>query len=152
MDLPTNRNIYRRQILIGKLLFSICLSSIVFGYDVTNRNINCMTEALYHEARGESIRGKIAVGHVILNRINLGYGKTPCDIVSQRKQFSWYGKGYSVRETEKWNDCYILSKKILANETKDPTHGSIFFHEKKIKPNWKCKRVGVIGNHIFYKK
>jgi spore germination cell wall hydrolase CwlJ-like protein len=110
-----------------------------------------MTEALYHEARGESIRGKIAVGHVILNRIHLGYGKTPCEIVSQRKQFSWYGKGYSVKETEKWNDCYRLSKRILLHKTIDPTRGSIFFHEKKIKPKWRYKRVGVIDNHVFYK-
>jgi N-acetylmuramoyl-L-alanine amidase len=138
--------------LIRKLVFSICLTSIAFGYDVDNRNIHCMTQAIYHEARGESHLGRLAVGHVILNRIILGYGKTPCEVISQKRQFSWYGKGYTVREKEKWILCHRLSKQILLHKTKDPTNGSVFFHEKTINPNWKYKRVGVIDNHIFYKK
>jgi len=86
-----------------------------------------MTQAIYHEARGESYMGKIAVGHIILNRIKKG------------------------KERDRWDECYRLSKKILANETQDPTKGSIFFHEKSINPGWKYKRIVVIDSHIFYK-
>ena len=70
--------------MIRNLIISIAFCTLVFSYDISNRNVNCMTQAIYHEARGESYRGKIAVGHVILNRIRKGYGADPCEIVSSK--------------------------------------------------------------------
>jgi N-acetylmuramoyl-L-alanine amidase len=137
--------------LIRNIIISIAFCTLVFSYDTSNRNVNCMTQAIYHEARGESYMGKIAVGHIILNRIKKGYGTDPCEIVSSKRQFSWYGKNNSIKERDRWDECYRLSKKILANETQDPTKGSIFFHEKSINPGWKYKRIVVIDSHIFYK-
>ena len=138
--------------MIRKIMISMFFTSVIFGYDLKhNRNINCLASAIYHEARGESRKGKIAVGYVILNRIKRGYGDNPCEIVSAKNQFSWFGKRLAVKEKEKWIECYRLSKKILLDETKDPTNGSIFFHEKTIRPGWKYKRVAVIDNHVFYK-
>jgi spore germination cell wall hydrolase CwlJ-like protein len=125
---------------------------LIFGYDASNRNIACMSQAIYHEARGESKLGKIAVGHVILNRIKQGYGSNPCEIVATKNQFSWYGKQFSIKEEIIWKDCLRLSKDILDNKTLDPTLGSIFFHERNSRPKWKYKKVTVIGRHIFYKK
>jgi spore germination cell wall hydrolase CwlJ-like protein len=133
------------------------MSSVVFGigYDVEqnlNRNITCMADAMYHEARGETVRGKIAVGYVIINRINRGYGSDPCEIVSAKNQFSWFRKRRgTIRENDKWIECYELCKYLIVNQPQDPTNGSIFFHGKTINPNWKYKRTVIIGNHIFYK-
>ena len=137
--------------MIRNLIISIIFCTFVFGYVIDDRNINCMAEAIYYEARGETLLGKTAVGHVILNRIKKGYGDNPCEIIASKKQFSWYGKNYPIKERTKWNECLSLSRKILTNETIDPTYGSIFFHEKNLCPNWKYKRVVAIDSHIFYK-
>ena len=110
-----------------------------------------MSQAIYHEARGESYKGKIAIGHVILNRIERGYGSDPCEIISQKNQFSWYRMNYKVRELNRWKECIELSKLIISGKTKDPTKGSIFFHEKHINPGWRYTKTTLIGSHMFYK-
>ena len=43
---------------------------------------------IYHEARGESAKGQIAVGHVIMNRVG-SRDKSVEKIVLQPYQFSW---------------------------------------------------------------
>lgn len=110
-----------------------------------------MSQAIYHEARGENYKGKIAIGHVIMNRIKKGYGDNPCEIVSQRNQFSWYKRDYKIKEIQRWKECLELSRLIISGKTIDPTKGSIFFHEKHIRPGWKYKKTMIIGSHTFYK-
>ena len=45
----------------------------------------CLTEALYFEARGESLKGQFAVAEVILNRVDSGlYPRTVCGVVNSR--------------------------------------------------------------------
>lgn len=136
-----------KQKLIILCTTILCLS----GNAWSSKEQYCMTEAIYYEARAESYIGKIAVGHVILNRIRKGYGSNPCDVVSKKRQFSWFGKRIPIKEYKLWNDCDRISADILDNKTKDPTKGSIFFHERRLKPRWKYKRTVAIGSHIFYK-
>jgi spore germination cell wall hydrolase CwlJ-like protein len=131
------------------LLISISISS--FCIDIEDSELKCMTRAIYVEARGESYSGKLAVAHVILNRIKSGYGTNVCDILSKPKQFPWYNKSFKVLEPKVYDSINELSKSILNGKTKDPTNGSIFFHEKSLNPNWKYKKIKIIGNHIFYK-
>jgi spore germination cell wall hydrolase CwlJ-like protein len=111
----------------------------------------CITQAIYYEARGESYAGKIAIGHVILNRISKGYGNDPCDVISRKKQFSWFGKNIPIREKNLWMACEKISRDVISRKTIDPTSGSIFFHEKSIRPRWRYKKTTSIGSHIFYK-
>ena len=52
--------------------------------------IDCMTANIYHEARGESIKGQYAVAHVTMNRVHHEqFPDTVCEVVFQPKQFSW---------------------------------------------------------------
>ena len=58
----------------------------------------CLTEALYFEARGESLEGQIAVAEVILNRVDSPlYPRSVCGVVKQRGgggcQFSYVCNG-----------------------------------------------------------
>src|SRR6202021_1565918 len=46
----------------------------------------CLTEAIYFEARGEAVRGQIAVAQVVMNRVFSGrYPDTVCGVVYQNK-------------------------------------------------------------------
>lgn len=59
----------------------------------SDRAIKCLTENVYHEARGENVEGKLAVALITLGRtLSLGTERFPtdvCGVVYQKKQFSW---------------------------------------------------------------
>lgn len=118
----------------------------------SNEEVHCLAAAIYHEARGESLIGKKAVGHVVLNRVN--HHKFPdsiCGVVQQRTrqvcQFSWFCTKHTTKLTAEVNN---LAFKLLDGKTVDPTNGALFFHTTMEKP-FKRKKIAVIGNHIFYK-
>src|SRR5699024_5330367 len=49
-----------------------------------------LAEAIYHESRGESIKGQIAVAQVIMNRVNdPKFPNTVKEVIEQPKQFSY---------------------------------------------------------------
>ena len=61
-------------------------------------SILCLAMNIYHEARGESIEGQIAVAVVTMNRVKESkWPNTPCEVVWQNKQFSWTKDGKSDR-------------------------------------------------------
>lgn len=135
-----------KRIIIILCTAILCLSASTWS----SKDHYCMTQAIYHESRAESYIGKVAVGHVILNRIASGRGINPCDIISQKKQFSWFGKRLHIKEKRLWKECSDISELILDNRTTDPTKGSQYFDNKNRRhPKW--KKTILIGNHMFYK-
>ena len=75
---------------------------------VNQRELTCLAENIYHEAAGESLAGKMAVGLVTLNRVRSGkFAKTVCGVVNQRVggscQFSWRCEpGLVTRNNQQW--------------------------------------------------
>lgn len=120
--------------------------------------IKCLAENIYHEARGEPVKGRYAVAHVTANRVKDGsWGNSLCDVIRQPHQFSWTrmrlaampGDGATVR------DAYSIATHVVNGEVSDPTNGATHFHANYIeKPDWtkSMKVSAVIGNHIFYKR
>lgn len=114
----------------------------------------CLALAIYHEARGESHKGRQAVGHVIVNRAN-SKDKDVCDVVKEKNQFHFVKKDGSAPkpvEKEIFYDSINTAEKILSNETLDPTKGSKYFWSIHIdEPSWahRCKKKIRIGNHYF---
>tara|TARA_R110001606_G_scaffold344577_1_gene493338 strand:+ start:1154 stop:1696 length:543 start_codon:yes stop_codon:yes gene_type:complete len=50
----------------------------------------CMAQNIFYEARGESLKGKQAVGNVVLNRVDhKKYPDTVCGVVYEAKRYSW---------------------------------------------------------------
>ena len=71
----------------------------------------CLAEAIYFEARGEAVRGQIAVAQVVLNRAFSGkYPETVCGVVYQNKHrhlacqftFACDNNKDVIREPEMW--------------------------------------------------
>ena len=114
-------------------------------------HVECMAKAIYFEARGEGQRGMVAVGHVVLNRVNSPkYPSDICDVVYQRHQFSWTKNPPKVTNPTLMTKAKSIAMSILRGDTKDPTKGSMYFHSSAIDPGWNKKPKAVIGNHIFY--
>ncbi|MBM3544033.1 MAG: cell wall hydrolase [Alphaproteobacteria bacterium] len=127
------------------------------------RERRCLATALYFESRGEPIRGQIAVGQVILNRVRSpNFPETICGVVFQGQhqpgcQFSFAcdGKTDAPRNSAQWGLAQDLAKQIMAGEHWLPELGySTYFHATYVSPYWRggMSRSDRIGRHIFYKK
>ena len=54
------------------------------GVSVNEHELKCMAENIYFEGRAEPMMGKIAIGHVVMNRIeDKRFPNTICDVVHQ---------------------------------------------------------------------
>ena len=120
---------------------------------------HCVALAMYWEARGEGHRGMLAVGSVVLNRVEDDrFPDSVCGVVYQGGesppcQFSWWCDGKSDRPTheELWASSLSIADELLMARPSDPTHGALFFHNTSIRSPWRRERTARIGNHVFYR-
>jgi spore germination cell wall hydrolase CwlJ-like protein len=123
--------------------------------DLSRKDLRCMSETVYGEARGESQKGQLMVVNVIMNRVlSDKYPNNICDVVKQKKQFSVWNNG-----------AFPINHKIIYNEIEndiidlfddyyDLTDGATWYHADYVNPKWTrdLKRVIKVGKHIFYKE
>jgi spore germination cell wall hydrolase CwlJ-like protein len=124
--------------------------------------ISCLALNIYFEARGEPDEGKLAVGHVVMNRVLSGrFPGTVCDVVQQggeirryRCQFSWWcdGRSDKPRSAADWQRSSELALAIYWGQSEDPTAGALWYHADYVSPAWRNDFVqgATIGRHIFY--
>jgi spore germination cell wall hydrolase CwlJ-like protein len=131
---------------------------------INSKQLKCLTDNIYFESRGESVRGQMAVALVTLNRkFSDKYPDTICEVVYEQRnsskcQFSWVCKNESykkVRDIKSYLASIAIAEMIIANYDHDIdlTYGANHYHEIDIKPFWASadKVTTVIGKHKFYK-
>ncbi len=123
----------------------------------------CLSEALYFEARGESVKGQFAVAEVILNRVDSrSFPGSVCSVVGQgvgrgrnQCQFSYNCDGRSEIVTEKaaFERVKKVAKIMLDGEPRILTKGATYYHTTAVSPSWSRKftRTAKIGVHLFYR-
>lgn len=88
----TTLNTYTKY-LRSFFLFAALIASPAAKADPELINLDCLAKVVYYEARGEGEMGMLAVAWVVLNRVmHPNYPKTICEVVYQKKQFSWTAK------------------------------------------------------------
>lgn len=123
----------------------------------------CLANAIYFEARGESLKGQAAVAQVVLNRVrNPAYPNTICGVVYQndhlrnRCQFSFACDGRKDRiaserhyRTAKEIAMAVTAGKIFLPEVASSTH----YYAQYVSPGWarSMEKMKKIGLHIFYR-
>jgi spore germination cell wall hydrolase CwlJ-like protein len=121
----------------------------------------CLTEALYFEARGESLKGQFAVAEVILNRVDSPlYPSTVCGVVNARGRgacaFSYVCDGNSdkMRDRASRDRAARIARVMLDGAPRLLTEGATHFHTHAVKPKWarQFKHTATIGAHIFYRQ
>lgn len=133
------------------------------GKEVSEKEFWCMAVAIYFEARGESYRGQIAVGQVVMNRVaHRLYPDTICGVVFQNQnmrnacQFSFACDGIpeTITEPGPWKQAKeiatgIINGTLYLAEVANATH----YHATYVYPDWapRLKKVTKIDHHIFYK-
>lgn len=132
------------------------------GRASVTEDLNCLALNIYFEARSEPLDGKIAVGHVVLNRAaNKRFPNKICDVVKQggadrrnRCQFSWWCDGRSdrPRNLQAWKESQVLARLVFWGYSEDPTGGALWYHADYVKPYWRkaFDRGPMIGRHQFY--
>ena len=126
------------------------------------RELDCLTQAVYFEARGESARGQAAVATVIMNRVkNPSFPKTVCGVVYQGAshrngcQFSFACDGAAERvvETTAWDRARQVAARALSGVVLRDVGKATHFHTTDVAPAWgpQMLRVAQVGLHVFYR-
>lgn len=121
----------------------------------------CMTRAIYFEARGESLRGQFAVAEVILNRMDSpDYPATVCGVVEQSSaagcQFSFYcdGRTDQMRDARAIWRAERIARVMMDGAPRALTMGATHFHATWVQPDWSAQLplTVAIGAHLFYRQ
>jgi len=130
--------------------------------DADDASLNCLTAAVYYEARSEPEDGQRAVAQVVLNRVGRpSFARSVCGVVHQRSaagggcQFDFVCDGAQGRRRESgaWATALRIARRALGGETYDPIGSATFYHTTAVAPDWSRHfvRVATIGAHIFYR-
>jgi N-acetylmuramoyl-L-alanine amidase len=120
---------------------------------------HCIAVAIYHEARGESLDGQLAVARVIMNRAASGkYPSSWCGVVKQPWQFSFVnprtGHHPSVDEgSAAWRKALGITRLAISNTVPTLSNDVLWYHADYVAPSWgrRLTRAQKIGTHIFYR-
>ena len=139
---------------------------VLIGTSEYHKEVQCLTEAAYHEAANQPEEGIRAVLQVIKNRKEAkGFPSSFCGVVQQPKQFSYRNdlqpgqmKPIKIKNSldkESLQKIHYLSE-LTAQGTlrNDLPEGTLYYAHKKVKNSWtrKFERVKVIHQHVFYKE
>ncbi|MDF1669991.1 MAG: cell wall hydrolase [Roseovarius sp.] len=123
----------------------------------------CLAEALYFEARGESVKGQFAVAEVIMNRVDHArYPNSVCGVIHQgtgRKygcQFTYTCDGHKevISEPSAFKQVGRVANLMVQGASRPLTKGATHYHTRAVSPKWSrtFPRTTTIGVHHFYKQ
>ena len=151
------------QPLIVLVMLVITIGSTTLSFEpeaslATQAEIKCLADNIYHEARGEPLKGQLMVGQTVINRAKDSRWKpTVCGVVYQPKQFSWtIEKPHpSITNKEAYKSIYKLSKMLIKDKDHlDPSGVNHYLRcDWRDKVSWwkGMEFVGQVGDHCFYK-
>ncbi len=127
-----------------------------------SRDLDCLTQAVYYEARGEGRDGMKAVAQVVLNRVrHPAFPKTVCGVVFQGAarssgcQFSFTCSGVMRGRVNRaaWNRSRDVATKALSGQVFASVGSATHFHTTGVAPGWRNSLVQVsqVGQHLFYR-
>ena len=155
-------------IFLGLMMFAMKAQ----GYD-ENGDRYCLAQNIYFEAANQPQAGRMAVAHVVLNRVQDGqFPDTVCDVVYQAKykenwkgnmmpvrnrcQFSWFcdGKSDEPLDTDTFFESYLIAQDVIYGKYPDITEGATHYHSIWVEPYWAetLNETVQISDHIFYKQ
>lgn len=119
----------------------------------TREDVGLLSRVIYSEARGESFTGQVAVGAVILNRLeNRGFPKTIREIIMQRQSGTYQFSPVEDGSINLVPDEIAVCAAIQAMTGHDPTNGALYFYNPDTASDQWIKTLPVIsriGNHVF---
>lgn len=121
-----------------------------------NRDLVCLAMNIYHEGRSESTRGQAAIAAVTMNRMRSPrYPDSVCEVVWQRKQFSWTllaAQHHEVRDAQAWEKALVIAELFLNGARLALVREATHYHTVDVQPFWSknTPAIAMIGKHVFY--
>jgi len=123
---------------------------------------HCLAEALYFEARGETVKGQFAVAEVIMNRVkSKRFPNSLCGVINQgtgkkyQCQFTYTCDGHAevIAEPRAYSRVGKVADVIIDGNAPKLTEGATHYHTTAVRPSWSrvYKRTARIGDHLFYR-
>ena len=123
------------------------------GPTASASDIDCMARAMYFESNRSSRDGMIAVGSVVMNRVQSNdFPGTVCAVVSQKKQFA---PGVMTKAMSGQARALAMASatSVLAGERHPNVGGARFFHAAWYNANYNNMHyVLTAGGNAFYEK
>jgi len=124
--------------------------------------IDCLSQAIYYEARSENFVGQLAVAEVVLNRVrHSAYPNSICGVVyegSERTtgcQFSFTCDGSTdiAPRGRSWRRSGLIAEHAIMGFGREVTRRATHYHTTAVDPYWNdgLVRTRRIGTHIFYR-
>ena len=122
----------------------------------------CLSEALYFEARGETVKGQFAVAEVIMNRVKSArFPGSLCGVINQGTgkkfgcQFTYTCDGNKevIAEPQAYSRVGKVARAILDGKAPKLTNGATHYHTTAVRPSWSrvYTKTTRIGDHLFYR-
>ncbi|WP_445193660.1 cell wall hydrolase [Sphingomonas sp. Tas61C01] len=130
--------------------------------DDAGRALECLTAAVYYEARSEPLDGQRAVAQVVLNRVrDRAFPRSVCGVVYQGStrrtgcQFSFTcdGSMYRRRDENSWERARAVAAAALGGAVYAPVGAATSYHASYMLPWWapSLTRIATVGAHVFYR-
>ena len=128
-----------------------------------DRSLECLTQAIYYEARSQSDDGQRAVAQVVLNRVrHPAYPNSVCGVVYQGSErstgcqftFTCDGSMNAAIEPYAWDRARRIAEAALRGSVYRPVGLATNYHTTAIHPYWAPTLVPqvIVGAHIFYRR
>ncbi len=126
-----------------------------------SRDLDCLTDAVYYEARGETGAGQAAVAQVVLNRVrHPAFPKSVCGVVFQgvsndgcQFSFACDGSMHRPKELDAWRRAEQVAARALTGFVMPSVGNATHFHAVGVQPGWGpgLMKVAQVGLHVFYR-
>lgn len=120
---------------------------------VTTADRDCLARAMYFESNRSSEEGLLAVGTVVMNRLEApAYPNSICGVVGQKRQFAAGVLHKPMRDRER-EKAQQIADAILAGERHEKVGGAMFFHTAGYTFSYRNMHyVALAGGNAFYEK
>src|SRR6185295_417096 len=127
------------------------------------RSLECLSQAIYYEARSQSDDGQRAVAQVVLNRVrHPAFPNSVCGVVYQGSErstgcqftFTCDGSMTGTVEPYAWERARRIAAAALGGSVYRPVGLATNYHTTAIHPYWAPSLVPlvIVGAHIFYRR
>ncbi|UOF02455.1 cell wall hydrolase [Bdellovibrio reynosensis] len=143
-------------LFIGFSFFSFNAEAAPITCNARQSATTCLLCNCYHETRGESRDGMVAVAKVVLSRADSGvFPSSVCGVIYQPYQFSWTQdrirnniNATTVDDKKALNEC----KGAITTANNEGANGVLYYYNPSIaSPAWarQFNDCGPLGNHVF---
>lgn len=159
-DIPLEDTASRDIAVIKTLTKSKPLTRLWADYEM--RQHQCLSEAVYYEARSETRSGQIGVAEVVMNRVaSKHYPNSICEVVYQGSErhtgcqfsFTCDGSMDHAPKAKAWQRSKDIATLKLTGMAPKLTNKATHYHTTDVSPAWAptLRYNGQIGSHKFYR-